>query len=163
MKKLMVLLSLLLIACGQTAEQATAPGTSEPKTIGSGKLDIMSAMQQGTPVRCTMEQDGQTVTMYMKGSMMRMDTLPADAHALYTEKKAYMWSGNQGSMIDMDEIKRMSKGQTQQMSQEDIVADAQQKGVSCAQVAVPPGTFDPPADVQFQDLTAALKQMAGMQ
>ncbi|MBW2969717.1 hypothetical protein KY319_01200, partial [Candidatus Woesearchaeota archaeon] len=70
MKWYFVVLMVFLVSCSKPIAQPE---------IESDVLDISRAVQLGKPVKCVSEQAGQTTTIYMKGSKMRMDTVPADA------------------------------------------------------------------------------------
>lgn len=151
MKKILTIIAFLfVISC------AKAPQIEE-KTIS-----MSEAMQIGEPVKCVFEQEDQSVNIHMKGSKMRMDTLPADAHAIYTEDMMYTWVGNQGNMIKMSEMKKLAEQLGEQYApktQEDVVAAAEQKGIKCTAAQVASEMFSPPADVTFQDMTEVMRQM----
>jgi hypothetical protein len=153
MKQILKFIVLLfLISC------AKAPTVEPEKTIS-----MSQAMQIGEPVECSFEQEDQTVTIYMKGSMMRMDTTPADAHAIYTEDTMYTWVADQGNMVKMSEMKKLASQlgeQYQPKTQEEIVAAAEEKGIKCTAAQVSTDMFSPPDDVTFQDMTEIMNQMS---
>ena len=169
MKWQILVLMIFLVACAKPAvEQAEIKETAavaekEAAPDADSKLeavDIAAAMQIGKPVKCVFEQEGQTATIYMKGSQMRMDTMPADAHGIYTQDVMYSWSGKQGMMVKMEDMKRLSGEQSpyKQPSKEDVVASAQKYDTKCETAIVDESMFTPPADIQFQDLSDMMKQ-----
>lgn len=150
-KVLLIIVLMFLISCAKAPQM-------EEKTIS-----MSEAMQIGEPVNCIFEQEGQTVNIQMKGSKMRMDTLPADAHAIYTEDMMYAWVGNQGNMIKMSEMKKLAEQLGEQYApktQEDVVTAAEERGIKCTAAQVSSEMFTPPADVNFQDMTEVMSQMS---
>jgi hypothetical protein len=170
MKWQIIVLLLLVIACAKPAAEHVAEkepavalaekeAAPEPMTK-SEAVDISMAMKLGKPMKCVSVQEGQTATIYMKGSQMRMDTMPADAHGIYTQDVMYTWSNNQGMMIKMEDVKNMAGEQSpyKQPSQEDVVANAQRYNTQCETAIVDESMFTPPADIKFQDMGEMLKQ-----
>jgi len=161
MKWQILVLLMFLAACAKPAmEQKVEETAPEPMTT-EDITDITMAMQLGKPVKCVSESEGQTATIYMKGSKMRMDTMPADAHGIYTEDTMYTWKDKQGMMMKMEDVKRMAAQTGQPVrpkTQEEIVANAKQTNAKCESASVDESMFTPPADVQFQDLSDMIKQ-----
>ncbi|MEM3153954.1 MAG: hypothetical protein QW165_00085 [Candidatus Woesearchaeota archaeon] len=156
MKWQILLLIMFLIACAKPAIEQV----KEPVAKGE-EIDMAIATKLGKPVKCVLDQKGQTVTIYMKGSKMRMDTMPADAHGIYTQDVMYTWKGDQGMMMRMDDVKRMSAQAGQEYrpkTQEEIVASAQQSNVKCEAAMIDESIFVPPSNIQFQDLSDMMKQ-----
>ena len=127
---------------------------------------MAAAVKLGKPIKCITEQQGQTSTMYLKGSMTRMDTMPADAHAIYTVDTMYTWNGKQGTMIKVADIKKLAAEQGQvykPKTADEVVSSAEQNpNVRCEAFEVSENMFVPPADVKFEDLAAMMKQIEGM-
>ncbi len=171
MKWQILVLMMFLVACGSTgpateseqvvSEQVTVSEPSTPKTP-SEMMGISMAMSLGKPIKCTSTQEGQTVTIYMKGSKMRMDSSPADAHGIYTEDTMYSWSGNQGMMMKMEDIKKMASQAQPIKTQEEVVANAEQTNAKCSPASVDESMFTPPGNVQFQDFGELMKQIPQM-
>lgn len=148
-----VFLALLSISCSQVerGEGGQTAGVVSSKTL----------MQSG-PTRCITQVEGQTSTLYTEGSKMRMDTMPSDAHAIYTEDMMYAWSGKQGSMMKLSDLKKLSDMAGQKVRyKEEVIAESELAGTSCERVSIPAGTFTPPVDVQFFDIGEMLKQQMG--
>lgn len=169
MKWVIVLLAILLVACSQAPEvsdtQSDVTTQAETQSVVEQKMDIGKAMQVGTPMKCVSTYEGQTSTIYMKGSKMRMDTSPADAHGIYTADTMYTWQGSQGMMMKMEDVKKMAEKQGQayqQQTQEDVVSKAQETNAECMAFDVPESMFVPPSEVQFQDFGEMMKQLEGM-
>lgn len=168
MKWQVIVLLVLLIACGKPATQEAAHSDAEEvahveesKPVAESEaVDISMAVKLGKPMKCVSSQEGQTSTIYMKGSQMRMDTMPVDAHGIYTADVMYTWSGKQGMMMKMEDVKRMAGEQSpyKQPSQEDVVANAQKYNTKCETAMVDESMFIPPSDVTFQDMGEMLKQ-----
>ncbi len=104
MKWELVVLLIFLVACAKPAVEPAAQTAPVAKVADTGMLDIAKAVQLGKPIKCVSEQAGQTTTIYMKGSKMRMDTVPADAHGIYTEELMYTWQAKQGSVMKLADI-----------------------------------------------------------
>lgn len=151
-----VVLLVFLVSCSKPIAQ--------PELAKSDGLDVARAVQLGEPVKCVSEQSGQTTTIYMKGSKMRMDTSPVDAHGIYTEDLMYTWQGKQGSVMKISEIKQMSAeaAEYKPKSQQEIIDNAQKVNAKCEPADVSESLFVAPADVEFQDLTEMLKQLEAM-
>jgi hypothetical protein len=171
MKWQVIVLLVLLIACAKPATQEAAHSDAEEHTeevahVEESKpmaetetIDIASAMKLGKSVKCVSSQEGQTATIYMKGSQMRMDTMPADAHGIYTADTMYTWKDKQGMMMKMEDVKRMAEEAghpARPKTQEEIIAS--QANVKCESASVDESMFTPPSDVQFQDMGEMLKQ-----
>lgn len=166
MKWELIVLLMFLIACAKPAvEPAAKPAEPAAQPVAdTGMMDIAKAVQLGKPIKCVSEQSGQTITIYMKGSKMRMDTVPADAHGIYTEDMMYTWQAKQGSVMKLEDIKALSEGaeQYKPKSQSEIIENAQKVNSKCEAYDVSESLFTPPADVQFQDLTEMMKQLEAM-
>jgi len=94
-----------------------------------------------------------------------MDTIPADAHAIYTTDMMYSWTGTKGAMMNLAEVQliadRMGQDYTPE-SAETVVAKAEAADAKCEAATVSEELFIPPTDVEFQDMTAILRQIEGM-
>ncbi len=148
MKFWIIVFLLLLIAC------------AKPTGIESKMMDISTAVQLGKSIKCVSEQDDQTSTIYMKGSMMRIDTMPVNAHGIYTADAIYSWIGSQGTMMKMSDVRKLSEEAGKVYNpptQQEVVAKAQQSNAKCEQFDVGDDMFAPPADVPFQDLGEAMR------
>ncbi|HLF54517.1 MAG TPA: hypothetical protein VI612_02250 [Candidatus Nanoarchaeia archaeon] len=148
MKFWMIAFLLLLVAC------------AKPAGFEEKMMDISTAVQLGKPIRCVSEQDDQTSTIYMKGSMMRIDTMPVNAHGIYTADAFYSWIGTQGTVMKMSDLKKLTEDAGKVYNppnQQEIIAKAQSANAECGQFDVGDDMFVPPADVQFQDLGEMLK------
>lgn len=167
MKWQVIVLLVLLIACAKPAVEQKTEQTTEVVEMEEVKeapaesetVDIASAMKLGKSVKCVSSQEGQTATIYMKGSQMRMDTMPADAHGIYTPDTMYTWKDKQGMMMKMEDVKRMAAEAghpARPKTQEEIIAS--QANVKCEPASVDESMFTPPSDVQFQDMGEMLKQ-----
>jgi hypothetical protein len=164
MIKWLSVLLMFLIACSQTAEvQTEQPSENVVAEVSDGGvMDMAKAMSLGRPVKCVAEQSGQTVTIHMKGSQMRMDTMPADAHGIYTSDTMYTWQGSQGMMMKMEDVKKMASEQAQQFqpqTQEDVVENAKKYDARCESADVPESMFVPPVDVKFEDFGEMMRQI----
>ncbi len=115
-------------------------------------MDMSTAVQLGKSIKCVSEQDDQTSTIYMKGSMMRIDTMPVNAHGIYTADAFYSWIGTQGTVMKMSDLKKLSGQTYNPPNQQEIIAKAQQSNAKCEQFDVGDDMFVPPSNVQFQDL-----------
>jgi len=169
MKWQLIILLIFLVACAKPVEQAETPEQietpEEVKQPVAADMDIAAAVQTGQPIKCVSEQAGQTATIYMKGSKMRLDTSPSDAHGIYTEDTMYTWQGKQGTMMKLSDIKRMSEEAGQQYkpkTQEEVVTNGEQSNARCEPADVPESMFVPPNDVQFQDIGEMMKQLESM-
>jgi hypothetical protein len=152
--KWFAVLFLVLVACARAPAPAPVPAP-EP-------VDFDSASRLGRPVKCVSQHEGQTSTIYLKGSQMRMDTLPADAHGIYTSDAIYTWRGSEGMVIKMEDVKKIAVEQGEAFSpptQEQILAKAQQENAKCELADVPESMFVPPAGVNFENLGDLMRQI----
>jgi len=159
--KWLAVLFLILIACAQRpVEQKEIPASQE--LAKEEAVGLSDAAKLGKPIKCTSEHEGQATTIYMKGSQMRMDTMPADAHGIYTSDVMYTWKGSEGMMIKMDEMKKLAAEHGESFtppSQEEIVAKAEQENAKCESFDVPESMFVPPDNVKFEDFGELMKQI----
>lgn len=147
MKRLIILL-LLLVACAQQAE-----------------MNVSTAAKLGKPIKCLYQVQDQNSVIYMKGSQMRIDTMPADAHAIYTEDRMYSWKGSQAMMIKMSDLNRLAAEQGTQFqapTSEVVLSKAEEAKARCSPAEVSESMFVPPSDLKFEDLGEALKQVETM-
>ncbi len=158
---------LLLVACASQAPEITEENkvmegseVQEPEVAGGSMMDIATAMQ-GSGAKCVTSVEGQTSTMYMKGGMMRMDTMPANAHGIYTEDIMYSWSGKQGMMMKRADLEAMAAEATANVPEYKSSSDIAQENpdVECTPFDVVEDMFNPPNDVEFQDFGAMMAQL----
>lgn len=177
MRKLLVILCLFLVACGsgepvQQAQTESAPAAEQANVAeqpsvpveqeSKSAFDLSSALTQGLPVKCVSTKDGVTATMHFKGKNVRMDTSPVDAHGIYTEEWMYTWSGNVGTKMRMEDLKKLGEqaaASQQAKGRDDLVSEVQSPDVDCESASVSDDLFVPPSNVQFQDLGALLSEV----
>ncbi len=161
MKWQVIILLMFLVACAKHAVEQKIETTEQAPMTKEEAVDISAAIKLGSPVKCVSEQEGQSATIYMKGSQMRMDTMPADAHAIYTSDAMYTWKGDKGMIMKMEDVKRMA-GEAghpaRPKTQDELVAGAQQANTKCQSAVIDESMFVPPAGIEFQDMSALLKQ-----
>jgi len=145
------------------AVSAPAPGAEGSKPVEKKSVaDIKTALKLGTPMVCTVTEENQTSTLYVKGSMMRVDTVPADAHAIYTDDAMYMWEGKEGQFVSLADLKKL--GAENVSTEEDVADSAENQNAKCVEAQVDSKVFVAPTDVAFQDMTQFMKAIAeGMQ
>ncbi len=156
--KWLAILLLILIACAQKPAVVQQEIPEQKEEV----VDFSSAAQLGKPIKCVSEHEGQTTTIYMKGSQMRMDTVPSDAHGIYTSDMMYTWRGNEGMVVKMEDMKKLASEQGEAFtppSQEQVVAKAQQENAKCEPSDVPESMFMPPENIKFEDLGELMKQI----
>ncbi len=152
MKWLTIIFLVFLIACAPKPAPQPSPEA----------VDISVAESLGKPMKCVSEVEGQTSTIYMKGSQMRMDTMPADAHGIYTSDALYTWRGSEGMTIKIDDLKKLAAEQGEKVSlpsQEQIIEKAKKENAKCESADVPESMFVPPENVKFEDLGEMMKQI----
>jgi hypothetical protein len=153
----------VLVACTKTVKQEITVEDNvvidiKQEPVIDNKFDFAS----GKPFKCVTVVDQYTSTMYIKDSKMRIDTLPADAHAIYNGDLIYSWSGESGTVMKMSDIQKLSEGAPyKQPSQQDMLNKAKDTNSKCEPYAVSDSLFTPPADVDFKDMAEMLKQMEG--
>lgn len=166
MKNAWFVLFLVLIACSPEEIVSSDVAQADREVQGDGELasgsDWSGMIMSGA--KCVSVQDGQTATVYFKGGRMRMDTLPADAHAIYDDEMIYAWTGQTGSKMSRKDLEKLQGMASQQSfkSQEDVSAEMQRPGVDCKPASVSADVFVPPSSVQFMDLGEAIKGQLGM-
>lgn len=130
--------------------------------VQSGTMDFSEAAKLGKPMKCVTRYEGQTSTMYMKGSQMRIDSEPSGAHGIYTSDAIYTWRGSEGITVKMELMKKIAAEQGHDFTpptQDQLVARAQQENAQCELADVPESMLAPPADVKFEDLGEMMKRL----
>ncbi|HLC84831.1 MAG TPA: hypothetical protein VJH22_03500 [Candidatus Nanoarchaeia archaeon] len=175
-----LIVCLFLFACGSSKspsaaqqtveenaplEQAPEDVITEPVDIvaeeSNSPLDMMSGIASGVSMKCVVEEDGQTATVYAQGKQMRMDTMPANSHAIYNDEELWAWTGAQGMHMKMSDIQKVSQMTGQAVESRDEVVERQNTNADCVEEEAPAGSFTPPSDVEFQDFAALMAQFQG--
>ncbi len=150
MKWIVLVFLIFLVACApKPAPQPAA-------------VDLSVAEKLGKPIKCVSEVGGQTSTIYMKGSQMRMDTMPADAHGIYTSDALYTWRGSEGMKIKVEDLKKLAAEQNENVSlptQEQVIEKAKKENSKCESADFAESLFVPPENVKFEDLGELMKQI----
>ena len=98
-------------------------------------------------------QDTQMAWVYISGNLLRLDISPSDVHTIYTEDTLYHWVGNEGQMVSLELLERLSAetGQPYQSVEEARAAAEQENG--CWPEMIDESLFIPPESVEFSDMT----------
>lgn len=152
-----MLLLAVLVGCAQSAQNEPSPLAQVERT----PVGMQEAISKGLPIKCISEQAGQTATVYFKDGLMRMDTTPVGAHAIYTKDTIYSWMNKQGTMMKLADVERMAQKYGSKVQTKDDVV-MQNTNAKCTQEAIDDKMFVPPSDVEFQDMTEMLKQVEQM-
>jgi len=162
---LAVLLCALVVACapqGATQEQVAAEPQPSLEKQMPPKETLVDKLRKGASLKCTTQVGEQTSTLYMKAGKVRIDTMPADAHGIYTTAMAHTWTKKQGARVDIDQVTAVARvmGQDYEpQTPEEIVASSAHAVSNCKEVRVPEKVFKPPEDVTFQDVASMLASM----
>mgnify|MGYP001562413527 CR=1 FL=1 len=173
MKKLFIVM-LLLAACSSAPEATPSssmpvPGADVDETVvekadDSLFSDIGALFKSGTAAKCVMKAEGSTVTMYINGQNQRMDMMGpnGEASTINDGTWMYVWSGASGVKMSLETIKQLSgdAGQNYQ-TPEDVASTS--VDIKCSPAVVAGSMFLPPANVQFQDMSAMMQQIQDMQ
>lgn len=178
MRLIPVVLLLFLLSCAPQApvvEGDGSPSVDEtareavdktvPEVQDAPGIDLTEAFMKGTPIKCTTKVGEQTSTLYIKEEKIRMDTMPADAHGIYTKEMMYTWTRDKGAMMNLAEVEQIAGRMGDEYEPQrpaDVVAKAEQSNAECEPATVSDELFSPPADVQFQDMTEILRQLEGV-
>lgn len=175
MKRLVIVfLFTLMVSCSPQPEVTEEPVIVapveapevqvQPEPVAEEKQDLVMAVEEGVSMKCVSATGGQTSTLQMKDGKLRVDTVPADAHAIYTKTMVYTWKGLKGTVMNLGEMRQIAENMGQEYepeSQEQVVAKAEAADARCERVAVSDDVFVPPVDVEFQDLTEVMRQLEG--
>lgn len=143
--------------------EGTMDGQNEVGAISS----IKDFLTQSGSMKCEIEDEGKTTTVYIKNGLVRVDSVGAEAQDNSSiifnskEKKFYAWStqtkqGVSMSVSDetMDKVDKKT-GSTGD-SYEDVMEDLEKYKDSCKNASVSDSLFTVPTDVKFQDLSTMM-------
>ncbi len=140
-----------------TRAQEPKTEAQEPETNSSNSLSL------GGSYRCTYTlEEGFKVTTYVKNGKMRTE-IPLKSGdtnvSLYTNDKVYQWSEKekQGIFMSVEDAKKQPGTEVQ--DPDEYLNDIKNKyHPDCQNMDLSYSLFSLPGDIQFQDLSEALKQ-----
>ncbi|MBI5044769.1 MAG: hypothetical protein HZC02_02485 [Candidatus Levybacteria bacterium] len=149
---------------------ATTTEKSASPTIDSSFSSIQEALSKSLSLTCVYEDGKMTTNAYIKAGAVRSDTISGDlkktTSMIMKDKKIYMWSGNQGTMMEFDVEKMMpsvtavpAKVTPATQNPQDAFAQLDKFRQNCKPATVADALFTPPSDVTFTDLSKAMKSI----
>lgn len=187
MKKVILIVALLVIAGGgyfayQAATNDT--GGEEQALQRKGGLvvkdddSLLGWLKRGKDVDCLVTTaEGEDIIILAKGDKVRIDGTPgmfgpstdgSDWIMVTTDEWMYMWSGNEGTKINLKAVESLAAEtaaeEAERYSWEKAAAEWESSGaaVKCKEAKLSDNLFLPPANVQFTDMTAMLESMGQM-
>ena len=188
MKKLSVLvltLALTIVLGGclkkNTVETPTADAPQAEDNAPAGGLQVLDRslrnwLTGSSGVECSVESPEGQVVIQSKGDKvlisgiaytdMKTGETSSQGNSLTTVDWMYMWSGQDGmkmNLVKLDEINRQlsSSSEPEQKTWQEDVDEWQTDNTdyTCEEKNLPDSTFEPPADVNFTDLTSLMEGM----
>lgn len=184
----------VLSGCGKEkpADNGGSPAgtsaTQERTTSGEAqetgeKQGLLQKLLSKGAMKCTVEQDGETVTILTNGTKAKIEGMsmpnPKDptgakekGYMISDDTWAYIWSGKEGIKFNIKEMEASTQpvtGETDDQSNKSsdwksIIKEMEESGAKydCSAAVVSDSDFTPPSDVTFQDMGEFLKQMQNM-
>lgn len=148
--------AILLTGCLPKKQTGTTQPQEEPKTVFES---IKDAMTKSLSLQCDYTTNNVKSTVYIKGKMLRSetDTQQGKSYAILKENKLWSWGSKDKNGLIIDLSDAQSKTQTGQKSDEDIINEVEQHKQNCKPAVVSDSLFNPPADINFQDLSQMFK------
>jgi len=140
-------------------------------TGGENKNNIVTSIKDALMKSASLECDftdeqGTKSKVYIKNGSVRSDYTGASAEqsgsVILVNKKMYMWTGKKGFMIEVPEVtpgqENTEESKTKQ--QDDFMANLEKYKESCKTSVVSDSLFTPPSDVEFQDYSQMMNNLA---
>jgi len=169
-KTVLFLLSLsafLLAGClpKKTTEPAgTTPQTEQNQTQEEGKTifdSIKDAMSKSLSLECKYAEKETEVVAYIKGKSVRSDSeyQGTKTSVIIKDNQMWLWTNkdNQGMVLDVGESSQDQAGQTGTTNPDDVIEAIEKYKQNCRQTIVADSLFNPPGNIDFQDLSQMLK------
>lgn len=154
-----VLLSSILLA-GCTKATTNNPTTQTQKDAMSESQEFVKALESGKPTQCQISKDGESLTYFIKGKIMRMDSQNqmGVSHMLSTGDYLYTWEDKTkaGTKMAIDKESPSpesteSKNESFDSEQDYNYYKAQGFTVKCEPGKFDDTVFTPPSDIKFMD------------
>jgi len=167
-----------LLGGGQSASQPKPTPTPTPTPAPEGTAEQLSnIITSGQSYRCSYSSEQGDVTMFVKGENIRVEGAGITPQGqenqgamIKKDNTVYIWSEaqNQGVSYDVSSHEDMQQESEQNLDQwADIQKWAQntsqQYNVDCEQTPVSNDLFNPPDDIEFQDLSSFMENARQMQ
>lgn len=157
-----LIFSFLLTGClpkkqtSTTGSQTTEGQVEEKKSVFES---IRDAMSKSLSLQCTYTVGDVKSVVYIKGKLIKSETEDKGQkyYAIIKDKKLWSWNdkNKQGIVFDFSEIQ--SKSLPGQKSDEDIINEVEQHKQNCKPTVLSDSMFNPPSDINFQDLSQMFK------
>jgi|GEM_PF-3174604 len=127
---------------------------------------IKDALTKNLSFKCQYQPEGisEVVTMYFKGGKIRSEyssNSEIKNIAIVDNKKVWNWQPKEkkGVVFSMDLFKGKESSDNQSFNQEEMIKEAEKYRQNCQVQNLPNSLFEPPADIQFQDMDKMMKGM----
>lgn len=143
-------------------EEGKESASAEATTGKSGSIfdSIRDAMAKSLSLRCDYAASGAKITAYVKGKMVRVDSVVeggTNNSSIIKEDMLWSWDNEKKEGIIMplqsEENKTVS---------EEIINGLENEKQFCKVAIVADSMFEPPADIKFQDLGQLFQQISGI-
>ena len=114
--------------------------------------DVVDTAGSGGPVFCSTDVGDQTSTIYLMGDLFRLDTMPANAHVIYSGDKMYSWNHQFASVVSLSGLAKSGRPASRKSAQE-IVLDSHKTNSVCDVGKFGNEMFVPPTNITFTDVT----------
>lgn len=162
-----LLFTLFLAGCGPQKQTGTAQTggqtggqVEEKKTVFDS---IKDAMSKSLSLQCDYSSDNVKSTVYIKGKSLRSETdnQGSKIYAILKDNKLWTWSDKDknGIIMDLTATQSQTNPQGGQKSGDDIVNEVEKYKQNCKQTVVSDSMFNPPSDINFQDLSQMFKNL----
>jgi len=127
---------------------------------------IKDALTKNLSFKCQYQPEGanEVVTMYFKGGKIRSEYSSGSEIkniAIIDNKKVWNWQPKEkkGVVFSIDLFKGKEASDNQSFNQEEMIKEAEKYRQNCQVQNLPNSLFEPPADIQFQDMDKMMKGM----
>ena len=164
-KVIAVILSSVLLA-GCTKATTNNPTSQAQKETMSEAQEFAKALESGRPTQCQISKDGESLTYYIKGQIMRMDSQNqmGTSHMLSTGDYLYTLedktkAGTKMSLDKQSPSPESSESQNISLNSEQDYDYYKTQGftIKCEPGKFNDSVFTPPTDIKFIDPTALLQ------
>lgn len=142
----------------------STPQTEQNQTQEEDKSvfdSIRDAMSKSLSLECKYTEKETTVTAYIKGKSVRSDQeyQGTKTSVIIKDNKMWLWTSkdNQGMVLDLTESSQNQAGQSGTTNPDEVIEAIEKYKQNCRQTIVADSLFNPPTNINFQDLSQMLK------
>ena len=182
MKKntLIAIIALLVLVGGLTylktksqSPKSPATTTNSTKPTQQAKTKISDWLKKKSSVVCTIENNGQKTTIYIKGDKIRVDGMTTStqnqkSYYIQDDKYAYIWTDGKPNgtkyplksfLNDNEDDSETNTNAPQKFDLKEMEAAWEGMNYKCTPKNIPDSNFTPPSNIKFVDLENMFQQM----